>query len=194
MFSTPGNLRDQGEEGAPEVLQQESQAIQYREVDTIFGASSIEDTTLRERAIYIKEARRRKYTTVLTGPPLVSSRPISFSNSDALAVLFLHNDALIVTMLIDNCQVSKVLVDRGSSVNIFTEAPLTGWRTLQKLPERGLTLKPNLIYMGLTGTSRALQTVFHSQFARIPTTSSQSFTWRTWHPSTTRSSGDPGSI
>ena len=57
--------------------------------------------------------------TVLTGQPLVPTRPIFFSDSDATFVHFPHNDALIVTMLIDNCRVSKILIDGGSSVNIL---------------------------------------------------------------------------
>jgi len=54
-------LRDQGEVGAPEVPQLESQVIQYRKINAIFSASPIEITTSRERAIYINEARRSKY-------------------------------------------------------------------------------------------------------------------------------------
>ena len=37
---------------------------------------------------------------------------------------FLHNDTLIVTMTIGNCQMSKVLVDGRSSVNILYEGAL----------------------------------------------------------------------
>ena len=47
-----------------------------------------------KRAIYINEARTSKYPTVLTGPSLALTKPISFSDSDASAVLFPHNDAL----------------------------------------------------------------------------------------------------
>ena len=56
---------------------------------------------------------------MLTDPPLTPSRPISFLDVDALVVHFPHNDALIVTILIGNYRVSKILVDRGSSVNIL---------------------------------------------------------------------------
>ena len=37
---------------------------------------------------------------------------------------FPYNDTLIVTMLIGNCRVSKVLVDRGSFVNILYRGAL----------------------------------------------------------------------
>ena len=107
----------------PEVPQQESQAIQYLEVDTIFDASPIEGTTSREKAIYIKKARRSKYPMVLTGPPLTPSRPISFSDSDVSVVLSSHNYVLIVTMLIDNYRVSKILVDGEAPSTSCIEAP-----------------------------------------------------------------------
>ena len=55
----------------------------------------------------------------LTGSPLTLSRPISFSDADAMVVYFPHNDALIVTILIGNCRVFKILVNGGSSVNIL---------------------------------------------------------------------------
>ena len=53
----------------------------YRETGVIFGASPLEGTTSREKAIYI-EARRSNYPTVLIGPPLFPSRRISFSEVD----------------------------------------------------------------------------------------------------------------
>ena len=56
---------------------------------------------------------------MLTGPPLTPSKPISFSYVDTLTVHFPHNDALIIGMLISNCRVSKILIDRGSTVNIL---------------------------------------------------------------------------
>jgi len=45
----PGQLSEtKVKKGALEVPQQESQAIQYRKINAIFGASSIEDTTSLE--------------------------------------------------------------------------------------------------------------------------------------------------
>ena len=59
------------------------------------------------------------YPTVLTGPPLAPSKLVSFLAFDASTVHFPHNDALIITMLSGNCRASKILVERGSSVNIL---------------------------------------------------------------------------
>ena len=56
---------------------------------------------------------------VLMGPPSTPSKLITFSNTDAHTVLFLHNGALVVIMHIGNCRVSKILVDAGSNVNIL---------------------------------------------------------------------------
>ena len=71
---------------------------------------------MREMSIYINEACRTNYLTVLTGPPLTPSKPIMFLETDACAVHFSYNDALIVTMHIDK---SRILVDSGSSINIL---------------------------------------------------------------------------
>ena len=64
-----------------------------------------------------------KYLTVLTGPPLAPSKPISFLDSNASVVHFPHNDALIITMFIDNCRMSKILIEGGSSIYILYGAP-----------------------------------------------------------------------
>ena len=75
-------------------------------------------------SIYINEACRINYLTVLTGPPLTPSKLIMFMETDACVVHFSHNDALIVTMHIDNCRVSRILVDNGSSIDILYRGAL----------------------------------------------------------------------
>jgi len=45
--------------------------------------------------------------------------PVFFSDKDTYFVHFLNNNALVVTINIGYCKVSKILVDRGSSVNIL---------------------------------------------------------------------------
>jgi len=72
---------------------------------------------------------------VLTSPSLAPSKSILFSDSDMLVVHFPHNDALIVTMLIGNFQVSKILVDGRSSVNILYGGALDSMGHIQKSPE-----------------------------------------------------------
>ena len=69
--------------------------------------------------MYINEARRGKYPTMLTDLPLTLSKLILFLDADVLVVHFSHNNALIGTMLIDKYRVSKTLIDGGSSVNIL---------------------------------------------------------------------------
>ena len=93
--------------------------IQYREVNAIFSTFSIEDTTAKERAIYVNEARRDDHPTILTSSPSSLGKPIYFSETDAYAVHFLHNDALVMAMHIGCYRMSKILVDRESSVNIL---------------------------------------------------------------------------
>jgi len=65
------------------------------------------------------------YPTMLIGPHSFLSRPITFSEYDALIVHFPYNDALIVTMHIDSYRVSKILVDSNSSVNILYGSALS---------------------------------------------------------------------
>ena len=113
------------QKAAPETPKQGNPAsrtlVSYREVDAIFSACSLKSTTSREKIIYINEANRSNYLTVLSPPPFLS-RPISFSEADACTVHFSHYDALIVTMHIGSCQVSRILVDSGSSIILYGRA------------------------------------------------------------------------
>ena len=72
---------------------------------------------------------------VLIGLPLAPSRPIVFSDIDASDVHFIHNDILIVTMLIANCQVSKILVNGESTINILYGGTLKKMEDTSGLPE-----------------------------------------------------------
>ena len=95
---------------------QATRALVYcREVNAIFGASPIEGTTTKERAIYVNMGCRM----VLTGPPSIPSRPITISNVDDHTILFPHNNTLVITMHIRNYRVFKILIDAGSIINIL---------------------------------------------------------------------------
>jgi len=77
FVANPGQLLEtKVRKGPPEVPQPESRAIQYREIDVIFGASPIEGTSSRERVIYINKAHKSKYPTVLTSQPLAEQANI----------------------------------------------------------------------------------------------------------------------
>ena len=98
-----------------------STLIQYREVNTIFRNSPMKGTIIKEKTIYINEARRDNYPAIVNCPPTSPGRPVSFSEEDAYSysVHFSHNDALIVMVHVGCCKVSKILVDGGNSVNIL---------------------------------------------------------------------------
>jgi len=66
--------------------------------------------------IYVNEAQRNNYLTIVTRPLTSPGKPIFFSEEDANFVHFSHNDALVVTVHIGCCKVSKILVD---GVNIL---------------------------------------------------------------------------
>ena len=75
-----------------------STLVHKREVNAIFENSPIEVTNTKERIIYVNEARRYNYPTIVTHPPTSPGMPVSFSEEDSYSVHFLHNDALAVTV------------------------------------------------------------------------------------------------
>ena len=80
-------------------------------MNVIFGNSSIEGTTTKERTIYVNEARRDNHQAIVTRPPTSPGGPIFFSE-DAYFVHLPHNeDTLIVMVHIGCCKVSKILAD-----------------------------------------------------------------------------------
>ena len=93
--------------------------VQYRKVNAIFGNSPMDGTTTKEKTIFINEARRDNYQAIVTGPPTSPGRLVSFSEEDVHSVHFPHKDALVVTIHVGGCKVSKILVNRGNSVNIL---------------------------------------------------------------------------
>ena len=116
------------------------------------------------------------YPTVLTGPPLAPSKLVSFLDFDASTVHFPHNDALIITMLSGNCRASKILVERGSSVNILYRGALDRMEDTPEAARAMINSQTQLISMGLMKMRLALGVSSHSQYARTPTTSSQNST------------------
>ena len=55
----------------------------------------------------------------MTRPPTSLGGPVCFSEEDLYSVHFPQNDTLIITAHIGCCKVSKIQVDRGSSINII---------------------------------------------------------------------------
>ena len=52
--------------------------VQYREVNVIFKNSPIKGIATKERTIYVNEAQRDNYLTIVTRPPTSSDRLVSF--------------------------------------------------------------------------------------------------------------------
>jgi len=105
-------------------------------VNTIFGSSLIEDTTTKERTVYVNEAWRDNYPTIVTRPPTSPGKPVFFSKEDAYSVHFSHNDALVVIVHISCCKVLKILVNGGSSVNILYGYALDRMEDTPKLAQK----------------------------------------------------------
>jgi len=95
-----------------------STLVQCREVNAIFDNSPIEDTTTKERTIYVNEACRDSHPAIVTRT-LRPQWASLFSEEHSYAIHFLHNNALVVTVQIECCKVSKIQVGEGSSANIL---------------------------------------------------------------------------
>jgi hypothetical protein len=73
-----------------------------------------------------------------------------------------HHDALVITLSIGNCQVSRVMVDNGSSVNLMTK---------QTLEDMGFTLsdlvKKSVPLVGFSGeTAHTLGEIYIPTYAK----------------------------
>ena len=62
--------------------------------------------------------------------------PVFFSEEDAYVVHFLYSDALVMAIHIGGCKVSKILVDRKSSVNNLYKHILNRMEDTPKLAQK----------------------------------------------------------
>lgn len=70
------------------------------------------------------------------GTPAVNDDATIFTDNDAQSVNFPHNDPLVIEIIVADCEVSRVLIDTGSSVNLIFQ------ENLQKMELRGYMHKP----------------------------------------------------
>jgi len=125
--------------------------IQYKKVNAIFSNSPIEGTTAKGRAFYVNKARRDNYPVILTRLLSPLGMPI-FSEAYAYAVHFPHNDALVVNMHIGCCRASKILVDRGSSVNILYGHAFDRMKDTPELARKMILSQTQSFLYGLGGS------------------------------------------
>ncbi|XP_024004949.1 uncharacterized protein LOC112082088 [Eutrema salsugineum] len=99
---------------------QENHAPKARKrVNMIMGA--IEACSYSVRAIKEYSRQAASAPKVPQDPP--KGTPLVFTEADIIGLHKPHNDALVVELLLDDVEVSRILVDTGSSVNIiFKEA------------------------------------------------------------------------
>ncbi|XP_056862280.1 uncharacterized protein LOC130509965 [Raphanus sativus] len=67
----------------------------------------------------VKDHRRQATTSQRWPQKQVDDQPITFSSDDTLGVHLPHNDPLLVVLGVDKYDVTKVLIDTGSSVDII---------------------------------------------------------------------------
>ncbi|XP_024004829.1 uncharacterized protein LOC112081985 [Eutrema salsugineum] len=71
----------------------------------------------------IKEYSKQAASTPKTPQDPPKGAPLVFTEADTIGIHKPHNDALVVDLLLDDVEVSRILIDTGSSVNvIFKEA------------------------------------------------------------------------
>jgi len=85
-------------------------------------------------------------------PPSSPGRPIHFSEIDAYAVQFPYNETLVVTMYIGCCRMSKILIDRGSNVNILYEHNLDRMEDTSELARKMILPQTQSLLCGFDGS------------------------------------------
>jgi len=112
----------------------------------------VEGTTTRGRTLYVNEAWRDNNLVRLTCPPSPLGRFIFFSEEDTYTVHVPHNDALFIVIHIGCCRVSKILVNRGSNVNILYRHALYQMEDTPKLTQKMIIPQTQLILDGFDGS------------------------------------------
>lgn len=72
------------------------------------------------------------------GIPTANDDATTFTDTDAEGISFPHNDPLVIEIMVADCEVSRVLVDTRSWVNLIFQ------ETLQKMELRGYKYKPKI--------------------------------------------------
>ena len=67
----------------------------------------------------VKDFRRQAFTAQKWPTQVEADHQISFSAADTRGISMPHNDPLLIDIGIGECQVTKVLVDTGSSVDLI---------------------------------------------------------------------------
>ena len=67
----------------------------------------------------VKDYRRQAVTVQKWPSQVEAEHQISFSAADTRGISMPHNDPLLIDIVIGKCQVTKVLVDTGSSVDLI---------------------------------------------------------------------------
>ena len=120
-----GYLRDYVRNGGARPQNDQNEVGPPYEIRTIFGAPHFIGEKLRAQNRYLREAKEGsvRTTSFLDKWPAKQLRgemeDIIFSEKDARHVRHPHYDALVIKAMIANNNLHRILVDNGSSVDIF---------------------------------------------------------------------------
>ncbi|KAL2526104.1 Uncharacterized protein Adt_11158 [Abeliophyllum distichum] len=139
------------------------------EIDTIIGGPHSSENLNNSQKRYICEAKEPANVNYhLHTPPVETRRSdlITLFSTDVVEMHFLHNNAMVVRAVVARNGQERMLVDDGSSVNIFYGTMYDKMRI-----ETLLTLATNPIY-GFTGDSiiHRRTIVLITEMDEIPTT------------------------
>ena len=102
------------------------------EVKTIIGGPATGDTN-RAQKNYAHQARLTPYLYQVNQAknrekfPRLSNEPIIFMEEKENGLWHPHKDAIVIALRIAGQKVYKILIDNGSSTDILSSPPLTGW-------------------------------------------------------------------
>jgi len=81
------------------------------------GLTSCRDS-VRSIRNYLRQAEVQRDLIASSTPAVDNTEPITFTEADAAGLRGPHNDPLVVELIIDENNVTKVLIDTDSSVNV----------------------------------------------------------------------------
>uniref|UniRef100_A0A1J3HXG1 Retrovirus-related Pol polyprotein from transposon opus n=1 Tax=Noccaea caerulescens TaxID=107243 RepID=A0A1J3HXG1_NOCCA len=108
-----------------------------RRINMIMGGLPTCNDSVRSIKEYGRKTITSQQWTQNIGSDLNDPSSIVFRESDTHGLHTPHNDPLVIELMIGDCDVSRILIDTGSTVDLIFE------ETLRKMELQGYRIKPN---------------------------------------------------